>query len=68
MWDLVMTKSYGGWEFSLRPLNIRPNDSLVFDYATNGNVSGLLKMFSSGEASPFDHDEAGRSLLHVSTP
>jgi hypothetical protein len=45
---------------------MRPNSSLVFDYVRNGNISGLLRSFQNSEASPFDHDEYGRSLLHVS--
>lgn len=44
-----------------------PNNSPVFQLIEEGNLDGLIDMFSHGEASLRDRDEAGIPLLHVST-
>lgn len=46
--------------------NILPNDSLVFEVASNGSVEDLMRLVVGNKASLDDHDEDGWSLLHVS--
>jgi len=58
--------SYGGWKCSLRGYSRRPFDSPVFEAAIFGDAETLQAMFQAGEASPYDCDEFGTSLLMVS--
>ena len=58
-------KAYNGWDFNLRQYNIRPEESLVFQYADAGDVTGLQGLFDKHEASPWDCDENGWTPLHV---
>jgi len=63
--DVEFAKSRSGWNINLRTYNIIPSGSLVFGLAREGDVRGLLDLFAGGQASPFDVDEIGRSLLSV---
>ena len=58
--------------FLYRPLlsisALLPSDSEVFSLVSTGNVPGLIKLLSSGDASLNDRDLIGRSLLNVSEP
>ncbi len=45
--------------------NTLSSQSLVFEYAYHGNVKGIQDLFKNQEASPFDRDEWGSSLLFV---
>ena len=65
-WDLQCAKVNSGWQFNLRTYNIRPNDSQVFKAIRDGSLEQFQNMFDSGLASPFDCDEDGLTLLHVS--
>jgi len=64
--ELRVGMSYGGWKFSLRGYSMRPSDSPVFRAAVSGDAETLQAMFQAGEASPYDCDEFGTSLLMVS--
>lgn len=64
-WDIEVCRSHSGWNSSLRTYNIIPSDSLVFKLAGGGDVRGLLDLFAKRQASPFDVDEDGCSLLSV---
>jgi len=64
-WDVEVCKSRSGWNNNLRTYNIIPSDSSVIKLAREGDVRGLLDLFAGGQASPFDVDEGGRSLLSV---
>jgi hypothetical protein len=59
-------RAYPGWNFSLSTYNIIPGESLVFRYAQNGTVNDLHELFQNHLASPFDMDEFGHTVLHVS--
>ncbi|KAI0891720.1 hypothetical protein F4806DRAFT_500705 [Annulohypoxylon nitens] len=63
-WSLNIAKSYSGWKFHLRNYSIRPPNSLVFRGIKEDNVHKLQEMFDSGEASPFDRDPYGATILH----
>ena len=43
-----------------------PHDSEVFHLIEEGDLSGLIRLLSLGEASLTDRDQMGRCLLHVS--
>jgi hypothetical protein len=47
--------------------NILPNNSPVFEVASEGSVEDLMRLIVENKASLDDHDENGWSLLHVST-
>ena len=59
-------KSPSGWNFSIQLYNIVPSGSKVFERAAFGDVAGLQDLFDSKEASPFDRDENGLTVLDVS--
>lgn len=52
-WDLEVCKSQQGWKFSILAYAVVSFDSLVAEYTMDGNIEGLQRLFSQGEASPF---------------
>jgi hypothetical protein len=50
----------------VQALNIVPNSSEVFRYTRNNDVEALQKLFAEKKALPYDYNERGESLLHVS--
>lgn len=50
---------------ALSSYHIRPWDALVFDYTKKGDLPNLQRLFDKGEASPFDRNPFGETLLHV---
>jgi hypothetical protein len=63
--SLRAEKTWGSWNYQLRPVNILPPNSLIFELCTKGNLLDVRKMFVQGLASPFDISQ-GSTLLHVS--
>jgi len=57
----------GGWDWKLRTYNIVPPHSLVFIHCTNGETESLQSLFNSGQASPFDINPDGNTLIHVNS-
>lgn len=55
-------------QVTTRHYNIRPNDSPIFKCLRMGDFPGMLHIFKHRRASPFDRDQDGQSLLHVSVP
>ncbi|KAK1990338.1 hypothetical protein LX36DRAFT_416636 [Colletotrichum falcatum] len=53
-----------GWQYCLHTYNIRPSSSPAFIAAEEGDLAGLMKLFQTRRATPFDRDELGRSLLY----
>ena len=45
--------------------NIIRNDSKIFELAYTGRLNDIMTLVTQGKASIWDHDETGRSLLHV---
>ncbi|PVH75271.1 hypothetical protein DL98DRAFT_593269 [Cadophora sp. DSE1049] len=62
--ELRLMKSRQGWDQSFRWYRMVSYDAKVFDYCMHGDVAGLQRLFSSGEASPFEIDPDGRTPLH----
>ncbi|KAF4978520.1 hypothetical protein FZEAL_5118 [Fusarium zealandicum] len=54
-----------GWSFNYRVYNIVPSDSEIITRIKKGDESGVLELFSSRRASPFDRDASGDSLLYL---
>lgn len=57
-----------GWKipFGLRPYITRPAESKIFYAVAGGDLDETLRLFATGEASPYIRDTNGCSLLHVS--
>lgn len=68
VWSVQAVHLSSGWTFSPRSYNVVPQDSAIFVYVRDNNTDAIKNLFSHGEASPFDCDELGRSLLHVRNP
>jgi len=64
-WSL--TVSHHLQQFNIRYYNTRPNTSDIFTRVKSKDLSGMLHLFQNRCASPFDRDEDGLTLLHVST-
>ncbi|KAK1990339.1 hypothetical protein LX36DRAFT_416661 [Colletotrichum falcatum] len=63
-WEFQSQRAVSGWNFSLRSYSIRPQDSLIFKVVKSGDVSTMLALFGTGEASLYDRDAGGSSLFH----
>ncbi|KAK8060912.1 hypothetical protein PG996_010842 [Apiospora saccharicola] len=62
---LHMSTYRSGWDVQVRLYSERPESDPVFLMAEDGDVAGLRSLFEQRQASPFDRDEYGRTLLHV---
>lgn len=58
--------TFGGWTYNFRAYNIVPSNSEIITRVENGDTDGVLELFRTGKASPFDRSERGSSLLIVS--
>ncbi|KAI1111388.1 hypothetical protein F5Y14DRAFT_454037 [Nemania sp. NC0429] len=64
-WGLRCSKAMGAWAYTLHPYIIRPPESEVFRVAGFGSSISLLKLFTNGEASPYDKTPDGSTLIHI---
>lgn len=70
VWEFAVHESNGAWNFRVRPINIRPYGTFVFDIVRSGNVEAVKKLLTSGELSVSDREDSynkHNSLLCVST-
>ncbi len=63
--DVHYSASYSGWKIRLRPWTRQPASSEVFQFVEKNDIAGMQRLFESGEASPYDRDQHGWTLLHV---
>ena len=63
-WSLRAVCAASGWTFKPRMMNVIPGGSKLFGCAERGDVQGIRELFASREASPFDCDERGFTVLH----
>lgn len=56
--------STSGFKTIIELPRVRPASDTPFSYSENGNVRALHESFQNNEASPYDVDENGWSLLH----
>lgn len=54
--------------YTLNVIRRRPAGSKIFQLCEDGDVQAVKRLLDRGEASIYDVDEMGRSLLHVSIP
>lgn len=57
-----------GWNIHCRVYNVVPDDAEIVRMVRHGDRMGVMRLFSSRAASPFDKTANRRSLLYVSTP
>lgn len=55
-----------GWSFNYRVYNVVAPNSEIIMRIKNGDKNGVLELFDNRQASPFDKDANGASLLYVS--
>lgn len=55
-----------GWEQSINTFCPVPDDSPIFQFCGEGNISAVRSLFSKGLASIWDTDSEGMTPLHVS--
>lgn len=55
------------WQYSISPVCVRPDDSLIFRFCELGNTEAVRELFIRGEASLHDINTDGMTLLHVSS-
>ncbi|EPE31420.1 Ankyrin repeat-containing protein [Glarea lozoyensis ATCC 20868] len=63
LWDITGHSAENGWQINIRTYNIIPDKSLAFQYIFRENIEGLRGLFEKREASPFDADASGATLL-----
>ena len=54
------------WQFSITPINLVPDDALIFEFCKEGNLELVRDLFSRNLASVRDVDSGGYTALHVS--
>ncbi|CZT03026.1 uncharacterized protein RAG0_09920 [Rhynchosporium agropyri] len=62
--EVRMMKSQQGWDQSFRSCRMISYESEVFNCCMEGDVAGLQRLFSDGQATPFELDPGGRTPLH----
>lgn len=64
---MLACRSTHGMTWKISSWNIRPRRSRIFMAALRGDFERIVKLISDGEASLYDRDEDGQTLLHVSS-
>lgn len=65
-WDLSVRRASTGWTLQLNTRNMRPRDAKIIQAVANGQVEHIIELLKSKEASIYDVDPDGHSLLEVS--
>ena len=55
-----------GWQFSMKPINLVPDNAPIFEYSRQGDTEKVRDLISMKLASVRDVDSRGRTALHVS--
>ncbi|KAG5663717.1 hypothetical protein KAF25_006302 [Fusarium avenaceum] len=64
VYELQSSPSLGGWSYNYRVYNIISPKSEIIQKIENGDKNGVLELFNTRKASPFDKDDEGHSLLY----
>ncbi|SCN93857.1 unnamed protein product [Fusarium fujikuroi] len=64
-WDLSVLRASTGWTFQLNTWNIRPWGTEIFQAVENGQIDHIIKLLKNKEASIYDVDPYGYSLLRI---
>ena len=62
----IHDSSTQGWQFSIKPINLVPDDAPLFQYCEQGNIEKIRDLMSRNLASVRDVDSEGQTALHVS--
>lgn len=68
VFDLQTYRANVGWQICLKPWIKRHSYSKTFNDVRYGKLSDVEKALAVGDASLFDRDENGGTMLHVSHP
>ena len=55
-----------GWQFSIRPINLVPDNAPIFEFSRQGDTEKVRDLISRNLASVRDVDSRGQTALHVS--
>ncbi|KAM5516609.1 hypothetical protein FOXYSP1_03560 [Fusarium oxysporum f. sp. phaseoli] len=66
-WDLSVLRASTGWTFQLNTWNVRPMDAKIFAAVADGEVECIVESLKNKEASIYDMDPHGYSLLRIAT-
>jgi hypothetical protein len=64
VWEFHFRQAMRGWDFSIRSYRTIPKDANIFLAIKLGDLAQVRQLLSSGEASIFDRDPWGGTLLH----
>lgn len=64
-WDLSVLRASTGWTFQLNTRNIRPWDAKIFHAVQLGEVENIIELLKNKEASIYDVNPEGMSLLEI---
>ncbi|KAI8688745.1 hypothetical protein NCS55_00129100 [Fusarium keratoplasticum] len=62
--EIQSSPTLGGWTYNYRMYNIISSKSEIIKKIKVGDKDGVLELFNSRKASPFDKDDEGNSLLY----
>lgn len=66
VWELcAYQRLVSGWTFTLRTYNVVDSNAPIMGLACCGDLAGMQQLFQTRQASPFDIDKDGITLLHV---
>lgn len=66
VYDIQFNTTMYSWSFACQSYNIISPESDIVQTIQRGDKDGVLKLFDTRMASPFDKDHRGYSLLYVS--
>ncbi|KAH7225432.1 hypothetical protein BKA60DRAFT_447921 [Fusarium oxysporum] len=64
VYELQSTPTGYGWTYNYRVYNLVSSKSDIIQKIKQGDRDGILELFATRKASPFDKDEYGQSLLY----
>jgi hypothetical protein len=64
--EIYESGATAGWNFNIQVYNVVPSGSPQFRMAKFGDLVGIQYLFSTGQASPFDRNPIGCTILDVS--
>lgn len=67
IYEVESNPTFGGWMYNYRAYNIVSSNSEIITRVKSGDTGGMLELFRTRKASPFDRDQSGTSLLSVSS-
>jgi len=63
--ELYESRVQASYDFSIQVYNVIPSEYPIFRLTGVGDIAGVRELFSTGQASPFDRDENGLTVLDV---